>query len=159
RLSIRPSSARYSSTIRDSEISHRSTSCLRIRWRSRSKGPSKTDVDTSYDMLSLCRRRKLRLCVAVGKAAAAAFSVPKGSARAAQCARPRQGPQVAGDSMPRFFSGTQRPGEMHLGTYVGAVRRWGDAQARHAAISCVVALHAMTLPYPPAELAGGTRRT
>ncbi len=50
KLSIRWSSPRYSSTIRESEISHRSTSCLRIRCRSRSNGPSKTDVDTSYDI-------------------------------------------------------------------------------------------------------------
>ncbi|HMF81703.1 MAG TPA: tryptophan--tRNA ligase [Acidimicrobiia bacterium] len=61
--------------------------------------------------------------------------------------------------MPRVFSGIQPTGEMHLGNYVGAVRRWVDDQARHDAIYCVVDLHAMTLPYSPAELAGGTRRT
>jgi tryptophanyl-tRNA synthetase len=61
--------------------------------------------------------------------------------------------------MPRVFSGIQPTGEMHLGNYVGAVRRWVDDQERHDAIYCVVDLHAMTLPYSPAELAGGTRRT
>jgi tryptophanyl-tRNA synthetase len=61
--------------------------------------------------------------------------------------------------MPRVFSGIQPTGEMHLGNYVGAVRRWVDDQERHDAVYCVVDLHAMTLPYSPAELAGGTRRT
>jgi len=61
--------------------------------------------------------------------------------------------------MPRVFSGIQPTGEMHLGNYVGAVRRWVDDQERHDAIYCVVDLHAMTLPYAPAELAAGTRRT
>ena len=61
--------------------------------------------------------------------------------------------------MPRVFSGIQPTGELHLGNYVGAVRRWVDDQDRHDAIYCVVDLHAMTLPYSPAELAAGTRRT
>jgi tryptophanyl-tRNA synthetase len=55
---------------------------------------------------------------------------------------------------------------MHLGNYLGAVRRWVDSQppagseaARsHDAIFCVVDLHAMTLPWDPAELTAGTRR-
>jgi tryptophanyl-tRNA synthetase len=61
--------------------------------------------------------------------------------------------------MPRVFSGIQPTGEMHLGNYLGAVRRWVADQDRQDAIYCVVDLHAMTLPYSPAELAGGTRRT
>ena len=66
----------------------------------------------------------------------------------------------------RVFSGIQPTGEMHLGNYLGAVRRWVDDQpaagseaaANHDAVFCVVDLHAMTLPYNPAELTVATRR-
>ncbi len=63
--------------------------------------------------------------------------------------------------MARVFSGIKPTGEMQLGNYVGAVRRWVAQQ--HApdqvdAIYCVVDLHAMTVPYDPAELTGSTRR-
>lgn len=55
---------------------------------------------------------------------------------------------------------------MHLGNFIGAVQRWVDAQpeagspeaGRHAAIFCVVDLHAMTKPYVPAELTAATSR-
>src|SRR3954467_9599985 len=60
--------------------------------------------------------------------------------------------------MTRVFSGIQPSGEMHLGNYVGAVRRWVDDQDRADAIYCVVDLHAMTLPYDPAALTAETRR-
>jgi len=66
----------------------------------------------------------------------------------------------------RVFSGIQPTGDMHLGNFIGAVRRWVDDQPsagspaaeRHDAIFCVVDLHAMTLPYDPAELTEATRR-
>jgi tryptophanyl-tRNA synthetase len=66
----------------------------------------------------------------------------------------------------RVFSGIQPTGEMHLGNYLGAVRRWVDDQpaagseaaANHDAVFCVVDLHALTLPYDPAELTEATRR-
>jgi tryptophanyl-tRNA synthetase len=61
--------------------------------------------------------------------------------------------------MPRVFSGIQPTGEMHLGNYLGAVRRWVADQERWDAIYCVVDLHAMTLPYSPAELGARTRQT
>jgi len=61
--------------------------------------------------------------------------------------------------MPRVFSGIQPTGEMHLGNYLGAVRRWVVDQDRQEAIYCVVDLHAMTLPYSPAELTERTRQT
>ncbi len=68
--------------------------------------------------------------------------------------------------MARVFSGIQPSGDMHLGNYLGAVRRWVDSQplagsdaaGNHDAIFCVVDLHAMTLPWDPAELTAGTRR-
>src|SRR3954469_16593899 len=68
--------------------------------------------------------------------------------------------------MGRVFSGIQPTGEMHLGNYLGAVRRWvddqpaaGSPEARdHHAIFCAVDLHAMTVPWDPAELTAATRR-
>ncbi len=66
--------------------------------------------------------------------------------------------------MARVFSGIQPSGDVHLGNYLGAIRRWveaqppagSDAARRQEAVHCVVDLHAMTVPYEPAEL---TRRT
>ncbi len=59
--------------------------------------------------------------------------------------------------MPRVFSGIQPTGDMHLGNYLGAVRRWVADQDRYDALHCVVDLHAMTVPYDPAAFAGATR--
>jgi tryptophanyl-tRNA synthetase len=67
--------------------------------------------------------------------------------------------------MARVFSGIQPSGDVHLGNYLGAIRRWVDAQPpagsqaamRHDAIHCVVDLHAMTVPYDPPEMARRTR--
>src|SRR5260370_41451107 len=61
--------------------------------------------------------------------------------------------------MARVLSGIQPSGEMHLGNYLGAVRHWVTAQDVDDALYCVVDLHAMTVPYEPAELAERTRRT
>jgi tryptophanyl-tRNA synthetase len=58
--------------------------------------------------------------------------------------------------MTRQFSGIQPSGEMHLGNFVGAVGRWVDEQ--DDGIFCVVDLHAMTVPYDPAELTAETSR-
>jgi tryptophanyl-tRNA synthetase len=60
--------------------------------------------------------------------------------------------------MTRVFSGIQPSGEMHLGNYVGAVRRWVEDQDRADALYCVVDLHAMTLPYDPEVLRSESRR-
>jgi tryptophanyl-tRNA synthetase len=53
----------------------------------------------------------------------------------------------------RVFSGIQPTGELHLGNYVGALKNWVTMQDDYETIYCVVDLHAMTLPYDPAELA------
>jgi tryptophanyl-tRNA synthetase len=66
----------------------------------------------------------------------------------------------------RVFSGIKPTGEIHLGNYLGAVRRWVDVQpaagseaaANHDAVFCVVDLHALTAPYDPVELTEATRR-
>lgn len=58
--------------------------------------------------------------------------------------------------MPRVFSGIQPTGEVHLGNYLGAVRRWVADQ--HAdALYCAVDLHALTLPQDPEVLRTKTR--
>jgi tryptophanyl-tRNA synthetase len=54
--------------------------------------------------------------------------------------------------MVRSFSGIQPTGDVHLGNYLGAVRRWVEDQHRTDAVFCVVDLHALTLPQDPAEL-------
>ncbi len=61
--------------------------------------------------------------------------------------------------MTRVFSGIQPSGEMHLGNYLGAVRRWVAEQGAADAVYCVVDLHAMTVAHDPATLAERTRRT
>ena len=51
--------------------------------------------------------------------------------------------------MARVFSGIKPTGEMQLGNYLGAVRRWVGRQGAPdpgEAIYCVVDLHAMTVP-------------
>ncbi len=60
--------------------------------------------------------------------------------------------------MTRVFSGIKPSGDLHLGNYLGAVRRWVDDQDRHDAMYCVVDLHAMTVPYESDELADRSRQ-
>jgi tryptophanyl-tRNA synthetase len=57
----------------------------------------------------------------------------------------------------RVFSGVQPTGNLHLGNYLGAIKRFVEMQATHPCIYCVVDLHAITLPHEPAELARTTR--
>ncbi|HKI57104.1 MAG TPA: tryptophan--tRNA ligase [Trueperaceae bacterium] len=47
---------------------------------------------------------------------------------------------------PRVFSGVQPTGDLHLGTYVGALRQWAERQADRDNVFCVVDLHALTIP-------------
>ncbi|HKA82382.1 MAG TPA: tryptophan--tRNA ligase [Acidimicrobiales bacterium] len=58
--------------------------------------------------------------------------------------------------MARVFSGIQPTGEFHLGNYLGAIRRWAQAQHEDDAIHCVVDLHALTVPQDPSELRAKT---
>ena len=57
--------------------------------------------------------------------------------------------------MARVFSGIQPTGEMHLGNYLGAVRRWVATQ-HDDSLFCIVDLHALTIPKDPAELRAKT---
>jgi tryptophanyl-tRNA synthetase len=52
----------------------------------------------------------------------------------------------------RIFSGIQPTGRKHLGNYIGAIRQYVEGQERGEAIYCIVDLHAITVPYDPAEL-------
>lgn len=47
---------------------------------------------------------------------------------------------------PRVFSGVQPTGDLHLGTYVGALRQWVERQEERDNVFCVVDLHALTIP-------------
>ncbi len=56
---------------------------------------------------------------------------------------------------PRIFSGIQPTGRKHLGNYIGAIAQYVAGQERGEGIYCVVDLHALTVPYEPAELRDG----
>lgn len=58
----------------------------------------------------------------------------------------------------RVFSGIKPTGEMHLGNYIGAVRRWAAEQESGETLYCVVDLHAMTIPYDVKEFRLRTRQ-
>jgi tryptophanyl-tRNA synthetase len=64
--------------------------------------------------------------------------------------------------MPQFrplvFSGVQPTGSVHIGNYLGAIKRFVEMQQTHDCIYCVVDLHAITLWQEPAELTDGIRR-
>jgi tryptophanyl-tRNA synthetase len=55
----------------------------------------------------------------------------------------------------RIFSGIQPTGRKHLGNYLGAIAQYVAGQDRGEAIYCVVDLHAITVPFDPAELRSG----
>jgi tryptophanyl-tRNA synthetase len=55
------------------------------------------------------------------------------------------------------FSGVQPTGNLHLGNYLGAIRRFVMLQESHDCIYCVVDLHALTVWQDPAELTKATR--
>lgn len=59
----------------------------------------------------------------------------------------------------RVFSGIQPTGNLHLGNYLGALKKFVDLQnAGWEGIYCVVDLHAITMPYDVPALADQTRQ-
>jgi tryptophanyl-tRNA synthetase len=58
---------------------------------------------------------------------------------------------------PRVFSGIQPSGDLHLGNYLGAIRRFVPLQQTHETIYCVVDMHAITVWQDPDELRKSTR--
>ncbi|WP_170367651.1 tryptophan--tRNA ligase [Ruegeria arenilitoris] len=59
---------------------------------------------------------------------------------------------------PRVFSGIQPSGNLHLGNYLGALKRFVDMQGPEMeTVYCMVDLHAVTVWQDPKELAHSTR--
>lgn len=56
----------------------------------------------------------------------------------------------------RIFSGVQPTGNVHLGTYLGALRNWVQLQHDYESFFCVVNLHAITIKQDPKQLARKT---
>jgi tryptophanyl-tRNA synthetase len=55
------------------------------------------------------------------------------------------------------FSGVQPSGNLHLGNYLGAIKRFVELQDRYDCIYCVVDLHAITVWQEPTELPNAIR--
>jgi tryptophanyl-tRNA synthetase len=66
------------------------------------------------------------------------------------------------DFAPRVFSGVQPTGNLHLGNYLGAIKRFVELQRAYQCIYCVVDMHAITVPMSvwggPSELTSATRQ-
>lgn len=57
----------------------------------------------------------------------------------------------------RVFSGVQPTGSLHLGNYLGALKKFAALQHDHDCLFCIVDLHAITMPQEPGKLADQTR--
>ena len=57
----------------------------------------------------------------------------------------------------RVFSGVQPTGNLHLGNYLGAIKKFVELQDSYDCIYCVVDLHAITVWQDPAELTRNIR--
>lgn len=55
-------------------------------------------------------------------------------------------------SQRRIFSGIQPTGNLHIGNYLGAIKRWTEGQDDGVNIFCIVDMHAITLEHDPAML-------
>ena len=53
---------------------------------------------------------------------------------------------------PRVFSGIKPSGDLHLGNFLGAIRRFVPLQETHECIYCVVDMHAITVWQEPEDL-------
>jgi tryptophanyl-tRNA synthetase len=58
---------------------------------------------------------------------------------------------------PRVLSGVKPSGNLHLGNYLGAIKRWVDGQDEYDNYFCIVDLHALTVYQEPAALRRNTR--
>jgi tryptophanyl-tRNA synthetase len=52
------------------------------------------------------------------------------------------------DITPRVFSGVQPTGQLHLGNYLGAIKKFVALQDENECLYCVVDLHAITASFP-----------
>ncbi|MEM7728715.1 MAG: tryptophan--tRNA ligase [Pseudomonadota bacterium] len=57
----------------------------------------------------------------------------------------------------RVFSGVQPTGSLHLGNYLGALKKFARLQHDHDCLFCIVDLHAITMPVDRERLADQTR--
>ncbi len=60
--------------------------------------------------------------------------------------------------MKRVFSGVQPTAEIHLGNYIGAIKRFVDLQNDMDCFFCVVDLHSITVPQDPQRLYENTKK-
>jgi len=58
----------------------------------------------------------------------------------------------------RAFSGIQPSGMLHIGNYLGAIRRWVAEQSEKENFFCIVDMHALTVPQDPEKLRQLTRQ-
>ncbi len=58
---------------------------------------------------------------------------------------------------PRVFSGIQPSGDLHLGNYLGAIKRFVPLQQQYECLYCVVDMHAITVWQEPDDLRRATR--
>tara|TARA_B100001179_G_C18575060_1_gene397074 strand:- start:370 stop:1413 length:1044 start_codon:yes stop_codon:yes gene_type:complete len=58
----------------------------------------------------------------------------------------------------RVFSGVQPTGNLHLGNYLGALKKFVTLQDSHDCLFCVVDLHAITMPYDAGQMKNNTRQ-
>ena len=58
--------------------------------------------------------------------------------------------------MARVFSGIQPSGDLHIGNYLGALRRFSREHTSDDALFCIVDLHALTTPQDPESLRSRT---
>lgn len=56
----------------------------------------------------------------------------------------------------RVFSGVQPSGALHIGNYIGAIKRFVEFQHGHEVFYCIVDEHAITVPQDPARLRADT---
>jgi tryptophanyl-tRNA synthetase len=64
---------------------------------------------------------------------------------------------MSNPNRPKTFSGVKPSGGLHLGNYLGAIKRWVDDQDRYDNVFCIVDLHAITVPQDPTALRQQTR--
>ena len=57
---------------------------------------------------------------------------------------------------PRVFSGIQPSGEIHIGNYLGAIKKWVELSSTHDCIFCIVDEHAITVEYDASKLSART---
>ena len=61
------------------------------------------------------------------------------------------------NNKPVVFSGVQPSGDLHIGNYLGAIRRWAAQQDEKESYFCIVDMHAITVPQDAQELRRLTR--